>query len=164
MIKLLETDGQLLECTKIIRESFQTVADEFHLTPENAPTNPAFIRFEDVKVFISKGVVLHGLYQDLKMIGCIAIEKSKDNNCTYYIERLAVLPSYRHKGYGKRLMDFASNKIVEIGGKEISIGIIDENSKLKKWYFDYGFMETGKKAFSHLPFTVCFMKKVLVSK
>jgi len=163
MIKLLETDDQLLECTKIIRESFQTVAVEFHLTPEDAPTNPAFTRFEHVKVSVSKGVVLYGLYRDLRMIGCIAIEKSKDDHSIYYIERLAVVPSDRHKGYGKLLMDFASNRIIENGGKEVSIGIIDENSRLKKWYLDYGFVETGKKRFSHLPYTVCFMKKVLVS-
>ncbi len=42
-------------------------------------------------------------------------------------------------------------------GKYISIGIMDENTGLKKWYLDYGFKEKGTKEFDHLPFTVCFM-------
>jgi hypothetical protein len=29
------------------------------------------------------------------------------------------------------------------------------------WYIAYGFKETNKKNFSHLPFTVCYMKKCI---
>jgi hypothetical protein len=57
------------------------------------------------------------------------------------------------------LMDFACDKIHQNNGKLISIGIINENIVLKKWYTDYGFVEKGLKRFDHLPFEVCFMEK-----
>lgn len=92
-------------------------------------------------------------------IGFVAIEKA--NNEIYYMEKLAILPEYRHKGYGKKVMDFVVNYVKGKDGKKISIGIINENEILKKWYLSYGFIETETKVFYHLPFTVCFMEKKL---
>ncbi len=43
----------------------------------------------------------------------------------------------------------------------MSVGLVDENAVLKRWYAALGFRETGKKRFAHLPFTVCFMEKAL---
>jgi len=77
----------------------------------------------------------------------------------FIMEKLAVIPGCRHKGYGRRLMDFAADYIGAKGGNKISIGVINENQVLKKWYIDYGFKEIGIKKFSHLPFEVCFMEK-----
>lgn len=34
------------ECAEVIRDSFMTVANDFKLTKENAPTNPAFIEID----------------------------------------------------------------------------------------------------------------------
>jgi ribosomal protein S18 acetylase RimI-like enzyme len=79
------------------------------------------------------------------------------------MEKLAVLPEYRHKGYGKRIMDFVSGFVKEQGGSKISIGIINENTILKNWYLEYGFKETETRVFSHLPFTVCLMGKEVSS-
>ena len=75
------------------------------------------------------------------------------------MERLAVLPSYRHRGIGRALMDFAFEAVKKHGGKKVSIGIINENRVLKNWYMEYGFVETGTRVFRHLPFEVCFMEK-----
>lgn len=36
-------ESDLPECSDTIRKSFQTVADEFKLTPEKCPTNGAFM-------------------------------------------------------------------------------------------------------------------------
>ncbi|TXT64063.1 MAG: Acetyltransferase [Promethearchaeota archaeon] len=75
------------------------------------------------------------------------------------MEKLAVLPKYRYRGYGKRLMDYVFSKVRAEGGKEISIGIINRNNSLKDWYIKYGFKEFAIKNFDHLPFIVCFLKK-----
>lgn len=58
-------------------------------------------------------------------------------------------------------MDFVVSFVKDKGGKKISIGIINENVILKKWYSAYGFKETEIKAFNHLPFMVCLMEKSL---
>ena len=87
----------------------------------------------------------------------VTVEKKKDK--VYSIEKLAVLPEYRHKGYGGELMEFVSDYVKKADGKALSIGIINEHTLLKKWYEVKGFKETTVMKFEHLPFTVCFMEK-----
>ena len=147
---------QFIESQKIISGSFRTVAQDFGLTEANCPSNAAFITIDKLYQLKEKGVSMYGLFQDSKQIGFVGIEEAKDD--IYYMETLAVLPEYRHLGYGKKLMDFVRDEVRKKGGKRLGIGIIDENKVLKKWYANYGFCETGIKKFDHLPFTVCFME------
>ena len=132
----IKTDDQKKELVQVIREANATVAREFNLTKENAPTNPAFITYEALTESINRGLVVYGFYEDEKLVGCVGIEDPKKDD-TFYIERLAVLPRFRHKGIGTRLMDFAFEKIRSYNGKTVSIGIIDENTMLKEWYKKY---------------------------
>lgn len=74
------------------------------------------------------------------------------------MNNLSVLPEFRHKGYGKELLDICKSKVKELGANKITIGIIEENTKLKEWYTAYGFIHTGTRKFGHLPFTVGFME------
>jgi hypothetical protein len=62
------------------------------------------------------------------------------------------------------LMDFASDRAKELGGKRISIGLIDSNIILKKWYGRQGYVVVEIKKFEHLPFDVCFMEKEIYLK
>jgi len=79
------------------------------------------------------------------------------------MEKLAILPEYRHKGFGKKLVDFVFDYVRRENGAKVSIGFINENSVLKGWYKDYGFVETNVKQFEHLPFLVCFMERKISS-
>ncbi len=157
MIKRI--NGELEECTGVIRAAFITVADEFKLTKENAPTNPAFLGTDALEKIRDNGAAMFGAYKDESCIGFVAALKA--NEGTFYMERLAVLPEFRHGGIGRRLMDTVFEYVTDNGGKKISIGIINENTKLKNWYLQYGFVETGLKRFAHLPFEVCFMEKAI---
>ena len=150
------TEKDIPASADIIRRAFKTVADEFSLTRENNPTHGAFIKDEKLFEDYRKDIKMFGLFEEEVQIGFAALE-SKDGEI-FYLEKLAVLPEYRHKGGGRALMDFAVDYAREAGGKEISIGIIYENKRLSEWYRKYGFTETGTKIFPHLPFTVCFMK------
>lgn len=158
MIKELKSEQDFIECTEIIQKSFKTVADEFNLDKGNAPTHPSNLTLTALKESVGKGITFYGLYRHGTIVGCIGIEKSTEEH-KYYIEKLAVLPDKRHRGYGKMLMDFAYDTIHEKNGNIISIGIINENAILKNWYKKEGFNEKGLKRFDHLPFEVCFMEK-----
>lgn len=149
------TPAQFEESAKVIRESFQTVADEFGFTKENNPTNGAFIQASRLAEEHEKSIVSFGLYEENRQVGFMAVEKHDAS--VYYLEKLAVLPCCRHRGYGSLLMDHAQNYVRGQGGKQISIAIIEENTTLKKWYQAYGFRQTGLKTFEHLTFTVCFL-------
>lgn len=161
MIKELKLEKELIDCTQIIKESFKTLADEFNLTIDNAPSHPSNITYDKLKESIDKGLQLFGLHYRNNLIGCIGIEKAKDENI-YYIEKLSILPDYRHKGFGVALLDFAFRFICDLNGKKVSIGIINKHSILKNWYIKYGFKEKQIKKYDHLPFEVCFMEKEMV--
>jgi hypothetical protein len=53
---------ELDSCVLLIRESFGTVAKEFHLTIQNCPTNGAFIKRERFVSDWNKGNMMFGLY------------------------------------------------------------------------------------------------------
>ena len=161
MIKLISDKRELRQSVPGIRTSFKTVADEFHLTEENCPTNPAFIDLDGLISLMEKGAEFFGLYEEDELIGFGAVEKADES--TFYLEKLAVLPEHRHKGHGERIVEFACNHVKDRRGKKLSIGIIDEHIVLKEWYKTLGFIETDVKRFGHLPFTVCFMEKRLIS-
>ena len=156
MIKEILSESELLESVKVIKLSFETVAAEFGLTLENCPAHPAFITYEKLVELKNNGVKFFGLHAHDRQVGFVAIEKFNDN--LYYIERLAVLPSYRHNSFGEKLIKFAVDHIKNDDGKIVSIGIIDDHAILKQWYKSMGFSETQKKRFNHLPFMVCFME------
>lgn len=152
-------EQDLSTIVKVLNLSHGTIARDFSFTKEDNPTNNAFIDEKTLREQLNNGIELYGLKMNNRLIGCIAIEKSKREPGTYYIEKVSVLPEFRHQGIGVRLMDFATAKIKDAGGQIISIALIDSNTKLKKWYLSQGFIETGFKDFEHLPFRVCFMRK-----
>ena len=152
-------EQDLSTIVKVLNLSHGTIARDFNFTKEDNPTNNAFIDEKTLREQLNNGIELYGLRMDKRLVGCIAIEKSKREAGTYYIEKVSVLPEFRHLGIGVLLMDFATAKIKDAGGQIISIALIDSNSKLKKWYLSQGFIETGFKDFEHLPFRVCFMRK-----
>ena len=149
-------EHELEECTSVIREGFLTVANEFGITRENAPTNGAFMQTERLAEDRAKGNLMYKVTKESKIIGFMQLEKSTPG--LYYLQKLVVLPDYRHMGIGKALLDFATEKVVQWEGNKISIGIVEENTVLKNWYLSYGFEPTGVRKFEHLPFTVGFME------
>ena len=159
MIKQLDPGGFDL-AVDVIRNSFATVAEDLGLTEENCPKYVGFVTVaERLQTQLDWGWRLFGFYEADRLVGYVSI--SKDNDGVYEIHNLAVLPECRHKGYGKQLLDFCAQKIRELGGNKINISIVEENTVLKNWYLDYGFIHTGTKKFDHLPFTSGYMEMKL---
>lgn len=154
-IKEITGDKQLESSLNVIRDAFSTVAKDLNLTRENAPTHPFFSTAEQL-VELHKKAVFFGLYVNGEQIGFVSVEKA--GNGTYFLGRLAVIPPLRHRGYGRKLVEFTLDYAKRQGGVKVALGIIDEYLILKDWYRTLGFIETGTKRFEHLPFTVCFME------
>ena len=142
--------------SKIIRDSYQTVADRFGLNSSNCPKHPSNCTSEWVCSDFKRGVTYFLLVNNGKEAGCAALEKADLELC--YLERLAVVPEYRNKGFGKSLVDYVFNEAKILGCKKISIGIISKQKELKNWYSRIGFKEGITKSFDHLPFDVTFME------
>ncbi len=76
----------------------------------------------------------------------------------FSLEKLCVLPGWRHDGIGAKLLEKARTEAIRLGGHKITIGIIEENTRLKDWYLLNGFVHTGTIDLPHLPFIVGFME------
>jgi predicted acetyltransferase len=149
-------ESDLPTCLDVIHYSFATIADEFGLTVQSCPNHTSFMKLDKLQKQFSGGFLMYGLFERDKIVGYVSL--SANGNGYFELNNLAVLPYYRHNGYGKKLIEFAKNKVLKLGGNKITIGIIEENTRLKEWYAENGFVYTGAQIFPHLPFTVGFME------
>ncbi|KPK44629.1 MAG: hypothetical protein AMJ65_02555, partial [Phycisphaerae bacterium SG8_4] len=122
----------------LLRESFRDVAERFELTIENCPKNLAFCTDQRIAGDIERGLSYYILAQNGGPCGCVALEKAGPEVC--YLERLAVLPEDRGKGYGKMLVEHVFDKAAENGSQHLEIGIVAEDRKLRNWYERFGFV------------------------
>lgn len=151
--------SDLLRCLDVIRQSFKTVADDFGLTYENCPGHTSFITPDVLDAQMNRGWHMYALYAEEDIIGYMSVSKESDDS--YELHNLAVLPEYRHNGFGKLLLDHAKEAVKSLGGNTIKISIIEENTVLKNWYIANGFVHTGTKKFDYLPFTSGYLERKL---
>jgi len=147
--------GEIPALSDLIRDAFRDVAETFGLTRENCPKHPSNLTDEWIEYDLDRGVIYYVLENDGISAGCVALEKAGPDLC--YLERLAVLPANRRNGFGKALVDHVIAQARGLGAKKISIGVIADDTNLKRWYRKLGFVELETQAFEHLPFLVTFM-------
>lgn len=155
-----KTDKDIL--VTLIRDSFRDVAEKFALTTESCPKFPAFNAKERVEGDFEKGLKYYILEEDGRVCGCVALEIAGPDLC--YLERLAVLPEHRNRGFGRALVNHLFEKAEKTGIRRIEIGTISKHRKLKNWYKKFGFIQKGTKKFDHLPFMVAFMYKEIIGE
>ncbi|MDR1130600.1 MAG: GNAT family N-acetyltransferase [Prevotellaceae bacterium] len=145
--------------TKILNESFLTVANEFGYTMENAPRFGAFIKEDVIEKDFQYGTKIFGFQMDNITVACAGF--SKNRNGIYEIKRLAVMPDYRHLGIGKKLLLHNENEIKTAGEKIVEVHIVDSNELLKEWYKNNGYKEIKVEEIKCMPFKSCIMQKEL---
>lgn len=151
-----EITGDLGLWTDVIKSSFVSVVESLKLTEDLVPSNGAYIKVETLHRMAQQGATFFGLWVDDLPVGFVALVKAGD--FSYRLEKLAVLPSYRHRGYGQLLVGRGLDYLRHHGIKQVGIGVIDEQSELIEWYKKLGFQTIKHQTFKHLPFKVCFMK------
>lgn len=157
--KIHESD--IPECVNVIKESFLTVADELGYTVDNAPRFTAFATTEYRLSYQLKKEhrPMFAYYVDDKIIGYYSLALQDNNECE--LNNVCVLPQYRHRHIGAKLLEDAYKKAKELGCQKINIGIVEENIILRKWYEDNGFVHIGTKKFDFFPFTCGYMERNL---
>lgn len=150
-------ENELRRCHDIITKSFRTVAVELGLTRDNCPTHTSFMPFDKLQKQFEEGRLMLCSEENGALAGYCSLRDNGDGTCE--LENLAVLPEYRHLGIGRALVAAAECEAIRLGCNRIKIGIIEDNTRLKDWYADIGFLHTGTRKFDHLPFTVGFMEK-----
>jgi N-acetylglutamate synthase-like GNAT family acetyltransferase len=131
------------------------VAERFGLTEGNCPRHPSNCRADWVERDMDRGVVYYALESDGRVAGSVALEFVRPGLCN--LERLAVLPEHRKRGFGRALVCHVFAEARKLGCDTVRIGVIAEQTELKDWYRGFGFIETETRDFAHLPFRVTFM-------
>lgn len=155
------TEKDIAECVNVIRESFDTVANEFGFTVENAPRFTAFATTEDRLKWhlLGEHRPMYAFYDNGIIVGYYSLLLQDNKECE--LNNLCVIPAYRHKGIGEALLKNAFKVAKELNCIKMNIGIVEENTVLKKWYETFGFIHTGTQKFDFFPFTCGYMEKHL---
>lgn len=152
---------EIPECVNVIRTAFKTVADEFGFTPENAPRFTAFAT-DDRRIryhfCLEKRPMYVYLHQG-RIVGYYSLARLNDEEVE--LNNLSVLPEFRHKGIGYRLLEDCYERVSKLGVKKLKIGIVEENKVLRKWYENYGFEHVGAEKYDYFPFTCGYMEKLI---
>lgn len=97
--------------------------------------------------------------KDEIIVGFLGI-KIENDICK--LNDIIVLPEYRGVGIGEELLKFCKNKAKDLKATKITLGMIDDNSRLKKWYEERGFTNIGYRQFDGTPFLVGYMEYIIV--
>ena len=160
MIKKIEASN-IPECIKVIRTSFLTVAEEFGLTSENTPRFTAFSVNEERLLWQlnTEYRSMYAFYDNEAVVGYYSLLLQENSECE--LNNLCVLPSHRHNRIGERLLRSAFEEAKKLNCTKINIGIVEENTVLKKWYESFGFVHTKTEKYDFFPFTCGYMEKIL---
>ena len=152
---------ELSACADLIRKSFQTVADEFGFTRKNAPRFTAFATTEERLAWQmdSEHRLMFLEEEGNRICGYYSLVLRDQNECE--LGNLSVRPEYRHRGIGGKLLQHAMKTARERNCTVIHLGIVEENTVLRKWYEGYGAIHTGTEKFDFFPFTCGYMKIML---
>ncbi len=158
--EIRDVTGESLEVNlNIIHRSFQTVADEMGITPENAPRYTAFLPLERLKEERDNGARFFGYFNDGRQIGFVTVET--EDGGEWFMKRLAVLPEYRGRGIAGKLIERVIDYVKEHSVTCLHIGIVNEQKGLKQWYEAMGFRTYEVFEVPNLPFTVALLKMAL---
>ena len=152
---------EIPECVQVIRNSFQTVADEFGFTADNAPRFTAFatdeqrIRYQ----FCVEKRPMYVYQLGKRIVGYYSIAIPDGNEAE--LNNLAVLPEYRHCRIGQQLLEDCFEKVKQMGRKKLRIGIVEENKVLRRWYESFGFEHIGTEKYDFFPFTCGYLEKTV---
>lgn len=146
-------------CADIIRESFMSVAEKFNITKENAPNYVAFtVTAEKLKQQYWAGREMYVYVYEECIAGFFSLEFC-GNNCE--LNNLCVLPEYRHKRFGKEMLEFSIHTAADSNVEKLTLSIVEENEVLKAWYSSFGFVHTHIKKYDFFPFTCGYMERAL---
>ena len=157
MIKAISRD-EIPACVQVIRSSFQTVADAFGLTAENAPRFTAFAADEAKLLYWMQEQhrPMYGFFENGEPVGYYNLLRGEHAECE--LGSLCVLPAYRHCGIGDLLLHDALERAAALHCRILKLSIIEENTLLRKWYEAHGFVHTGTQKFDFFPFTCGYME------
>jgi N-acetylglutamate synthase-like GNAT family acetyltransferase len=145
---------------RLIRESFETVYQRFDLRPEKWPGHAANKTPAWILEAMDNAQRFFILEESGEPCGCVALEIGEGG--TAHLRRLAVLPAFRRRGFGRRLVDHVLAQARRLAARRVVLGIVAANMELQQWYERQGFAVTDRKRYDEVPFEVTHMALEIV--
>ncbi len=157
MIREVKRDD-LFACADLIRKSFQTVADQFGITEENAPRFTAFATTEErlIRHMDSEHRLMYLDEENGRICGYYSLLLMGHGVCE--LGNLSVLPENRHKGIGGSLLKHSIETARKQSCKIMNLSIVEENTTLRNWYERHRAVHTSSEKYDFFPFTCGYMK------
>ena len=151
--------SEIPECVVLIRESFLTVANEFNFTQTNAPGFTAFSTSNERLYwqYDNENRKMFAFLYEGKIIGYYSLLFGENKECE--LDNLCVNPVYRHRKIGEQLLNHCFTFAKGLGISKIKIGIVEENTQLRKWYEAHGFIHIKTEKYAFFPFTCGYMEQ-----
>ena len=162
MIKEI-SKNEFAECVNVIKKSFQTVADEFGFTIENAPRFTAFATTVErlfYQLEYEHRLMMAYFSDEGKILGYYSLMFLENSECE--LSNLCVLPEFRHQKIGEALLEDAMSCARNKECKKMKLGIVEENKRIRAWYEKHGFTHTHTVKYDYFPFTCGYMERELI--
>lgn len=153
------SEKDIPECVHVIRRSFQTVADEFGFTAEKDPKFTSYATDNgrlEYHFHVEKRP-MYACFVDGKIAGYYSLHIADGE---IELSNLCTLPEFRHRKIGESLVLHSFDRARELGFSEITIGVVDMNERVKRWYESFGFIKSGE-CNAYLTFHCIFMKRAI---
>lgn len=147
-------------CLELIRAGFATVAKERGFTVTTVPDHTAYTSRLDLEQLQARGARFFLARVDDQPAGCVVLAPGRRADRPT-LQKLTVLPAYRHGGIGRRLVERVIAAARQAGATSLGIAIVDDDVRLKTWYERLGFVAERTTDYPHLPFTVCYLSRPL---
>lgn len=148
----------------IVRESFKKQAEELGLNAEEHSGFAAFETAEDVKSRIKGGDRVVLAYSGEDPVGTISFCVDSEQPLKGYIKRLAVLPEFRGRGFGRELMSYAEGQLKRLGVSRVELAIVKKFKPLQRFYKQLGYLPIETRSYPFLPFEVLYLEKQVQSQ
>lgn len=145
----------------LIRRSFVAQVEVLGIRESEYPNYVGFETTDGVQRRMAAGFHVALACQGEKSIGTVSWSPDAHIAASGDIMRLAVLPSARGSGYGRRLMGHAEEQLTMRGASVARLTIVAQFERLRKYYEGQGYAVTEIRRVSSLPFELMFMEKSL---
>ncbi|MDQ7992194.1 MAG: GNAT family N-acetyltransferase [Propionicimonas sp.] len=147
------TPGDDAVCLQVIRAGFATVAEELGFTAATHPRFPAYWSAERFARARGREGQLLVAEAGGVVVGCCFAGPGPDGD-GWVLNRLAVLPTARHRGIGAGLVRAAAGEAVRHRAGSLGLSIVAANHRLGRWYHELGFELVSTTRPETLPFDV----------
>ena len=147
----------LPKCLDILRLGYEKTAIQFGMTEENCPyRGRTRLPYHVLEKEYNDGCLMYGYKRNDELVGFLSLKITQQE---MYINDIVITPAYQNGGCGTALMQFAIEQAKEKHCNKIILGMVHDNTVLRRWYEKFGFKTINLKKYEKVAYTVATMER-----